>query len=108
MKGERNMKTPLSPNDIEVLIRCHCRHDEPHPRVEARAVQEALRMWKDAGMIECSNSDDSYSTTDKGHAMIEALCNTPEPHPQWSCVWVDQTGRILLMTKDERGRDGQA
>jgi len=97
------MKSPLSPNDIEVLIWCHTR-PEPHERLYAPAVREAIEMWLESGMIE---PDDMYikssiiqpdcvwRTTDKGHAMIKSLCNTPEP----ISAWLDCNGKTIGIAK---------
>jgi len=83
------MKTPLSPSDIEVLIWCHCR-PAPHERITAPAVQDGIRMWIEAGMVEPADDcpKGTFRTTDKGRAMIQALCNTPEPR----CAWLGASG----------------
>lgn len=90
------MKTPLSPSDIELLIWCHCR-PEPHDRIDAPAIVDGIHMWLEAGMIEPNPdfANGTYTTTDKGRAMIEALCNTPEPR----CAWIDASGNPLLIVK---------
>lgn len=86
------MKSPLSPSDIEVLIWCHA-HPEPHPRIDAPAVKGAVEMWFAAGMLRhTATDDDVFATTDKGKAMIAALCKTPEPR----AVWVDAQDNILF------------
>ena len=80
------MKSPLTPNDIEVLFWCYSR-PEPHERIGAPAVEVSLRMWLDAGMIKPADARlaiGTFTTTDKGDAMVASLCNTPEPR----CVWV--------------------
>lgn len=74
------MKSKLSPSDVEVLIWCHCR-PEPHERITAGAVRDALVMWSRAGMIESALDclAGTYRTTPKGCAMIEALCAVAVP-----------------------------
>lgn len=85
------MKSPLSPSDIEVLIWCHCR-PEPHERLDAPAVSEAIRMFLDCGMVKLyEGKKDMYVTTKKGAALMRMLRNTPEPR----LVWVDGFGSIL-------------
>jgi DNA-binding PadR family transcriptional regulator len=77
-----------SPNNIEVLLHCH-RCWEPHPRKDAPAVIEALRMLEEAGAIEKIGG--IYETTEKGKAWVMALCNVKEPR----FVWVDEKDNIL-------------
>ena len=87
------MKSPLTPNDIEVLIHCYCCH-APHPRIEAPAVRESLLMWLDNAFIEQLSGTEitaTFRTTPKGTAMIKALCRTPEPR----CVYLDSEGKEL-------------
>jgi hypothetical protein len=49
-------------------------------------------MWCKAGVIEQSIVvPNVYCITEKGRAMVRALCNTPEPR----CVWVDASGKEL-------------
>ena len=79
------MKSPLSPSDLEVLIHCHT-VPSPHPRREARAIAEAIRMFHDAGMIEQDLDKGGsliFRTTPKGAVFLTALCYTPEPVAEW-------------------------
>ncbi len=81
------MKTPLTPNDIEVLLWCHIRGTR-HERHDAPAVRDALRMFERSGMIAPQPGlDGVYNTTAKGRAMVTALCRTPEPIEK--SVWLD-------------------
>lgn len=84
------MKSPLSPSDIEVLLWCHSRA-EPHPRLAAPAVHEAIQMYERCGMIEKRDVPDLslYRTTAKGRAFIEALCKVSEPVPVWRVLGDD-------------------
>lgn len=76
------MKTPLSPIDIELLLWCHCRA-EPHPRITVPAIAESLFMFQKCGMIsETTNKYGCFTTTDKGRAMVEAMCAIAEPRVQ--------------------------
>ena len=85
------MKSPLSPSDIEVLLWCHCR-GEKHERFDAMAIREAISMFMGCQMIQpMENKIDVYVTTEKGNAMVRAICNTPEPHQ----AWVDGEGRLI-------------
>jgi hypothetical protein len=83
------MKSPLSPSDIEVLLHCHTTPG-PHPRLDAPAVQEALRMFRGCAMIEVvepkftPGGGSAFNTTPKGDAFVKALCNTPEPVQTWT------------------------
>jgi hypothetical protein len=80
------MKSPLSPSDIEVLLHCHTTPAR-HPRFEAEAVQRAISMFVQAGMVVHNPQPGEYhvyTTTDKGDAFIEALLNTPEPVQSWT------------------------
>ena len=85
------MKTPLSPSDIEVLIWSYC-CCEAHPREDATAITESIKMFQDAGMVKTERERDGvYRTTAKGDAMVQSICRTQEPRS----VWVDSDGNIL-------------
>lgn len=94
----------MSPNDIEVLMHCHCSPD-PLPRRDAPAVRDAVsRMMRD-GIIELNpdvpqppsflphTSVATYATTKKGAAFVKLLCDTPYPSKQ--VVYVDQNGKVI-------------
>lgn len=72
----------MTPNDIEVLIHCHC-IDSPHPRLSAPAVQNALADFEQRGLICQGIRANTYMTTAGGSLFIEMLCNTPFPTQKW-------------------------
>lgn len=72
----------MTPNEIEVLIHYHV-SPEPHPRVDSGAVQYALDMFVENGIITYNGQRGYYETTDRGKALVEALCNTPFPVERW-------------------------
>lgn len=72
------MKTPLSASNIEVLLHYYMNTDE-HPRYRAPAVKQAVEMFIGCGMLEPSTGPALWQTTEKGSAMVRALCRTPEP-----------------------------
>lgn len=80
----------MSPSDIEVLIWYHCR-PEKHPRCSAPAVIAARQQFLKEGMIEKTEEDGVYQTTDKGRAHIVKLCDLPLP----TRVCVDAQGRLI-------------
>ena len=82
--------TLKTPNAIEVLIHCHC-CPEPHPRIEAPAVQEALQYLRECGAIKPGSPDGAWTTTALGAAWLRALERVPLPR----CVYVDADGEIL-------------
>lgn len=66
----------FTPNDIEILLHCHVSH-EPHPRLHAPAVQEAInRFVKDDILYKLGGT---YNTTKRGAAWVEMICKTPYP-----------------------------
>lgn len=87
------MNTIFSPNNIEVLLHCHCSAFR-HPREDAPAVKEAIEELLKEGAITANHPqeiDRPYITTTKGAAWVQALCNVPPPRS----VWVDEQGKIL-------------
>lgn len=82
------MKSPLSPSDIEVLIH-HYACPAIHPRADAPAVQEAIEMFLDCGMMALDTTPagksgwHSFHVTKKGEYFIDKLCNTVEPVQRW-------------------------
>lgn len=72
----------MSPNDIEVLIHCHCQ-PIPHPRRGAPAVSEALQRFVRDGIIELSSEPGVFHTTSKGAAWLRMILATPYPESQW-------------------------
>lgn len=71
----------MSPNDIEVLIHCYGTR-EPHPRLTAPAVRDALDRFMVADLIKIEG-DSIYSTTEGGRLLVEMLCATPWPEHRW-------------------------
>jgi hypothetical protein len=71
----------MTPNGIEVLLHCHT-SPTPHPRVEARAVRDALAMLEDDGMI-VSAPGTTYTTTSRGAAHVKQLCRLSLPTQAW-------------------------
>ena len=84
----------LTPNDIGILIHCHC-CPEPHPRLSAPAVQETIARFLKEGLIEPlvypAGYVDCYTTTERGKALMALLCCTPFPTKQW----VDGNGQVI-------------
>jgi hypothetical protein len=85
---EIKMKSPLSPNDIDVLLWYYSSQAE-HPRCEAPAVQSSIQMFAACGML--IKQGGVIASTDKGKAMVSALCRVPEPKR----AWVDGNGNVL-------------
>jgi len=84
-------KNEMSPNDLEILIHCYC-HPEPHPRINAQAVQETLTRFLEDGIIKgLGPNSDLFVTTHKGAAWLQAILKTPYPRQ----VWVDVNNNII-------------
>ena len=82
----------MTPSDIEILIHHHvC--PERHPRFDAPAVQETIRFFVRAKIFE--ETDNSYTTTERGEALVELLCKTELPQQ----AWVDKDGSVILRAK---------
>lgn len=82
----------FSPNNIDVLLHFHV-SDEPHPRREAPAVQDAIAWFLDIGVIAHGEHPYCYRTTDLGKAWVESLCNVPIPRR----AFIDEMGRIIKL-----------
>jgi len=82
----------MTPNDIEILIHCHC-CPLPHPRCDSPAVKEALISFVNEGLVYVDDSDevDTYRTTPRGYAHLEQLCSLELPIQQW----IDSNGKII-------------
>ena len=75
----------MTPNDIQVLLHCYC-SPEPHPRLAAPAVSEAVNAFIKSGILAKHDTDElRYKPTAKGEALIQMLCKTPLPEQ----VYVD-------------------
>ena len=70
------MKCIWSPNNLEVLIHCHC-SGSVHPRIDAPAVMDAIKILSAEGLI--IQSDRHYVTTDKGKFYLDHLLSIPFP-----------------------------
>ena len=81
----------MTPSDIEILLHCHtC--PEPHPRIDAPAVQQTIEWFVAAGILEEKGHLQSYKTTGKGNALVKMLCDTEFPQQ----AWVDKDDNIIL------------
>ena len=80
----------MTPNDIEILIHCHC-SPVRHPRWHAPAVSESLNSMERNGLI-VQVSDGIYKTTDRGRAHLHQLCTLPWPVKKW----VDYKGNEII------------
>lgn len=73
----------LTPNEINVLLHYHvC--PEQHPRANSPAVVDATQKFLIDGIFDSTGSG-RITTTDKGKAFVQMLCETPYP----KLVWVD-------------------
>ena len=68
----------MTPTDIEVLLHYHCTV-EAHPRRSAPAVQAAIYLFIQAGILMPNAAGTCYTTTLKGQALVHMLCQTPMP-----------------------------
>jgi len=88
-----NREDIMTPSDINVLLHYHvC--PEPHPRLDAPAIQETIAEFVTAGILKPGvhpSKDGSYITTGRGNALVQMLCSTPFPVQKW----VDQNNKII-------------
>ncbi len=80
------MMTPLN---IEVLLHCYTSR-AIFSRADAPAVQETIDLFLKENLIEAS--EDYYSTTERGAALVWLLCSTPLPEQRW----VDEDGNVIV------------
>jgi hypothetical protein len=76
----------MTPNDIEVLLHAYVQPFLPHPRNDAVAVKQALRMLVNSGVLQASEAGkDCFEVTEQGTVLVEMLCSTPFPikHTEW-------------------------
>lgn len=68
-----------------------------HPRYHAPAVQSAINELLDEKAIEWNPEGDSshFRATEKGHAWVKAICNTPPPVQCWKD---GETGKLIELT----------
>ena len=80
----------MTPNEIEILIHCHT---SPcvHPRIDVLAVNHAIEMLIDMGLIIKINKQDCYTTTLRGKAHIQQICNLEFPKQ----VFIGSDGKII-------------
>lgn len=83
------MNTIYSPANIETLLHFHTKA-EPHPRMDAPVVADAIKTFLIMGIIE-PDGKELYKTTARGVAWVKALCNTPPP----THAYLDEQGRVL-------------
>jgi hypothetical protein len=85
-------KWRLSPAYIELLLHCHC-YCGPLPRPDAPVTGEGVAMLKEHGMIEESDRcDHGWTTTARGKALVQLLCETPPPE-KFTSFLDPRTGR---------------
>lgn len=76
-----------TPNLLEVLLHYHVSPD-PHPRIDAPAVQGAIDAMLHEGILQSDLSRDSqYALTERGEVWLKMLLDTPLPIRLE--VWVD-------------------
>ncbi len=88
----------FSPCNIEVLLYYHTKGFNPHPRIDASAVRDAIQEFANMGCITALGPPDCYKTTPKGKAWVEALCNVECPR----MAFVDSNGMVLGYEGEER------
>lgn len=89
-------KAIFSPNNINVLLHYHTQGFNPHPRIDAPAIREAIEMFLEMGCLKrikdpLYSTAGCYETTAKGKAWVEALCRVECPR----VAFVDGQGHIL-------------
>ncbi len=67
----------MTPSDLEILVHCHVSPD-PHPRLHAPAVKDAIRQFLADGIIK-RVSVDIYGSTERGEMWLEMILDTPMP-----------------------------
>ncbi|MFA7291889.1 MAG: hypothetical protein WC023_06530 [Rhodocyclaceae bacterium] len=81
----------MSPSDIEVLLHCYY-SPEPHERLEAPAVRDAIDRFLAAGLIAPNaDAERTWRVTKRGEAHVRQLCALPLPEP----AWVDAHGEVI-------------
>lgn len=84
--------TLSAPCNIEFLLWCHTRC-EPYPRLDLTMYQQLVETLLNGGIIVrmAGTPKGTYTTTNKGRAWVELLCNTPEPRE----AFVDAQGNVI-------------
>lgn len=67
----------MTPSDLEVLIHCYV-SPNPHPRLEAPAVQDSIRDFLMADVI-YQVTESTYRTTKRGEMWLKMMLDTPMP-----------------------------
>lgn len=68
----------MTPLQIEVLLHFNATV-EPHPRADAPAVAEALRIFSKDGMLSQGIDGERYFLTKEGQELVKRLCSVPWP-----------------------------
>lgn len=71
----------MTPNEINVLLHYHVCIEE-HPRVNARAIEKAIKFWISHGVF-TEDGMGVIKVTEKGRTLVEMLCSTPLPVMSW-------------------------
>lgn len=95
--------TLYCPAHIEFLLWCDTR-PKPYPNQSLEMYQELIINLKNSGVITLdvgSTYEDCYTTTPKGKAWVQMLCDVPEPR----VAFVDEQDRVIKtqMTQFWRG-----
>ena len=72
----------MTPNEIEILIHYHTTLSV-HPRIDAQAVIGAIERLLKQGLIIRMHGQEYYTTTLRGKAHIQQLCNLTIPIHVW-------------------------
>ena len=80
----------MSPLYIEILLHIHCTPVD-WEREHASACAECIGDFLDEGIIRARSAIENentqhphkYSTTERGDALVEALCRVPYPTAMW-------------------------
>ncbi len=66
-----------TPFTIRMVLHFHTQPSEPFPQRSAPIYKQTLEWLVDMGIV--AQGEDPMSTTEKGKALVEMWCNTPEP-----------------------------
>jgi hypothetical protein len=84
----------MTPNDLEILIHYYV-SPAPHPREEAPAVRESVKMFLTLHVLEVV--DYGFRVTEKGQAWLRLILATPLP--VCGKRWIDpRTGEDIITT----------
>lgn len=68
-----------SPALITLLLHYHCRADKPH---SSPVNDDGTELLLQHELIESADRESLYTTTDRGRAHVQALCDLPVPEIQ--------------------------